>query len=131
MPPRKLNGIDTQVLEAELKRRRRRLPALQRKHAKLAAKISAVEDEMAGLGGAASRRGGTSRTRPRNEMSLVEAIGKVLKTDTPMTIGQVIDGVQKLGYRSNAANFRTIVNQALIREKQFKKKGRGQYLLAK
>jgi hypothetical protein len=40
--------------------------------------------------------------------------------------------VQKSGYRSNSANFRSIVNQTLIKErKRFGQAGRGIYQLKK
>ena len=41
------------------------------------------------------------------------------------------EAVQKAGYKTGAANFRTIVNQSLIKNKaMFKKMGRGEYTAA-
>ena len=60
-------------------------------------------------------------------MNLVDSLAKVLKSKT-LSVTEATEAVQKAGYLTTAANFRTIVNQALIREtKVFKKVSRGQY----
>ena len=60
-------------------------------------------------------------------MNLVEALQKTLKGKT-MGVTEVTEAVQKNGYKTSAANFRTIVNQTLIKHpKTFKKIARGQY----
>ena len=51
--------------------------------------------------------------------------GVLSKTGKPMGVGDIVDAVQKGGYKSNSANFRGIVNQTLIKEKQFTQAGRG------
>jgi hypothetical protein len=53
--------------------------------------------------------------RGRNEMSLVATLEQ----------GTIVEAVKAQGYRSNSANFRAIVNQTLIKEKQFSSAGRG------
>ncbi len=61
-------------------------------------------------------------------MSLPQAIEAVLKRGgKPLGVGDIADAVQKKGYRSNSANFRAIVNQTLIKEKQFQQASRGMY----
>jgi hypothetical protein len=48
-----------------------------------------------------------------------------------MGVSEAADAVLKAGYQTNAANFRTIVNQTLIKNRSmFKKVGRGQYTAA-
>jgi hypothetical protein len=44
-----------------------------------------------------------------------------------MSVTDVTAAVQKAGYNTNAANFRTIVNQCLINSGKFKRIERGQY----
>ena len=67
------------------------------------------------------------RKRPRNKMNLVEALAAVLKGRT-MGVTEVADAVKKSGYKTTSPNFRTIVNQALLKHKSvFDKVGRGQY----
>jgi hypothetical protein len=55
----------------------------------------------------------------------------VLKGGKPMKVGDITDAAQKAGYRSNSANFRSIVNQTLIKDKRFSSAGRGVYQLKK
>jgi hypothetical protein len=48
-----------------------------------------------------------------------------------MGVTEAATAVQKAGYTTNAANFRTIVNACLIKHKKlFKKVSRGQYTAA-
>ncbi|MCC6908574.1 MAG: hypothetical protein IT430_11570 [Phycisphaerales bacterium] len=76
---------------------------------------------------------GTNRgavTRSENSMTLTESLQKVLKGKT-MGVTEVAAAVQKAGYKTNSENFRTIVNQTLIKNpKMFKKVSRGQYTAA-
>jgi hypothetical protein len=137
-----LSAVDTKALQQELNRRRSGVDALQRKHAKLSGQLAELEAEIASMGGpvgsvgstgAVVKRGpgrpvgSTGRKRPKNETTLVEALAKVLKGKT-MGVSEVAEAVQASGYKTNAENFRTIVNQTLIKNgKVFKKVERGQY----
>jgi hypothetical protein len=133
---RGLSGFSLDLLNAELRRRERAVRNLQRRHANTMAKASRLEDQIRALGGepsGAGRRGpgrprgsGAGRRRPRNEQNLVEALAGVLNGKT-MSVTDVAEAVQKAGYRTSAANFRTIVNQTLIKSDRFKRVGRGQY----
>lgn len=112
-------------LQAELQRRERGIRKLERRRERLLKEMAQVDSELAAVG-ALSSTGGIRR-RPRNEMNLVDSLAKVLKGKT-MSVTDVTRAVQQAGYMTTAANFRTIVNQALIREKKvFKKIARGQY----
>lgn len=77
---------------------------------------------------AAGRRAG-GRKRAKNAQSLEVALAKVLKGKT-MGVSEVADAVQKAGYKTTSPNFRTIVNQCLLRSDLIKKKGRGAYTAA-
>ena len=117
--------MTTAELQAELKRRERSVRKLERRRERLLADLGEVEQLLAAEG-ALSASGGIRR-RPRNEMNLVDSLSGVLKGKT-MSVTEVTQAVQQAGYMTTAANFRTIVNQALIREKKtFKKVARGQY----
>lgn len=155
--PPALTSTSTSALMAELARRERQLESLVAKRDACAAQLDELNAEIAALSGAArptakrgrpagrktagrkkvaTRRGTASRTaagkprkRPHNETTLEEAMAKVLKGVT-MGVTEVADAVQKAGYKTSAANFRTIVNQTLIRSKAFKKVARGKYTAA-
>ena len=121
-------------LEQLLAGRRQELNEKQREHAKLLARLHELELDIRRLGGSAGRRGrggGGGGTRARNEKSLLETLEDVLKNGKPMKVGDIADAAQKSGYRSNSANFRSIVNQTLIKDKRFTSAGRGLYQMKK
>ena len=118
-------NLSTAELQAELQRRERNIKKLERRREKLMTDLAEVEKELASEG-ALSASGGIRR-RPRNEMNLVDSLADVLN-GKEMTVTEATQAVQQAGYMTTAANFRTIVNQALIREKKrFKKVSRGLY----
>lgn len=120
-------------LQKEISRRKRTVTALERRRAGLVKKIEAIDAQIASNGGAiGGRRGaaaGTGRTRARNETNLLESLREVLKGKT-MSVTEVAEAVQKAGYQTTSPNFRTIVNQTLLKKKFFKRVGRGQYTAA-
>ena len=137
MAKKKLSIVPTSDLSNELERRGRRLPRLQRKREQILAQLRGVEDEIEDLGGLSGKGPGrkkkaaVAKKRPRNEMSLGDALEKVLKgRKTPAGVKELAEAVQKLGYKSNSASFSTIVNQALLKDDRFQQAGRGQYTLA-
>lgn len=135
---RGLSRLSVDELQAEIARRGRTLSKLHKQHARAMAKVEEIEREIAryggslGGGGGRGRAGGAvsvggGRKRPKNDMNLVEALQKTLKGKT-MGVTELAQAVQDNGYKTSAANFRTIVNQALIKHpKIFKKVSRGQY----
>jgi|GEM_PF-565914 len=78
-----------------------------------------------------ARRGPTkprgSRKRHRNDTNLVGALQKVLSGKT-LGVTEAANAVQKAGYKTTSPNFRTIVNQTLIKHTDvFSKEARGLY----
>ncbi|MFI4882217.1 MAG: hypothetical protein ACIAQU_06490 [Phycisphaerales bacterium JB064] len=68
-----------------------------------------------------------SRKRHKNDSNLVEALQGVLKGSV-MGVTEVAQAVQDAGYKTTSPNFRTIVNQTLIKHPDvFSKQGRGLY----
>lgn len=137
-----LRSVTTTDLQAELQRRAAELDKLEAKRESLVAEVEQIDSEIsfinAALGvssGPRTRRAaggrrrasaGTGRKRPRNEKSLEVALADVLKGKT-MGVTEVANAVQKAGYKTTSPNFRTIVNQTLIRSELIKKLGRGAY----
>jgi propanediol dehydratase large subunit len=121
--PRGLAGVTRQMLEAELRRRERSVRTLERKRDRHLGLAEQLDERIRQLGGSSGSGG---RIRPRNEMNLVEALAKVLDGKT-MSVTDVAEAVQRAGYRTSSDNFRTIVNQTLIKSDRFKKVSRGQY----
>ncbi|MEM9064977.1 MAG: hypothetical protein AAGB51_05750 [Planctomycetota bacterium] len=120
-----LGELSTEALQAELRRRQRSTRSLERKRERLLEQLRDVEAELAAHGAPITASGGV-RKRPKNDMNLEEALASVL-TGSTMGVTEAAEAVQRAGYMTSSANFRTIVNQTLIRSKKFKKISRGQY----
>lgn len=121
----KLGTVSFEDLQAEMARRSKMVGRLERRREKLHAELADVESELAAFGALSAN--GSIRRRPRNEMNLVDTLASVLNGKT-LSVTDATQAARDAGYMTTAANFRTIVNQALIREtKTFKKVSRGQY----
>ncbi len=131
----RLSSLSTSDIQRELGKRRRRVRSLVQGRARLAKQLAKLDDEIRRLGDGKARGGettasGAPRKRPKNAMNLVEALAKLLAGKT-MSVTEATQKVQDAGYRTSAANFRTIVNQCLINhKKQFRKVSRGKYTAA-
>jgi hypothetical protein len=115
-----LSSVPAAALRAELNRRQHGVRRLEKQRDKLMRTILKLEQQMTGMGG------GPGSGRARNKQSLVEVLASVLKGKT-LGVPEAADAVLATGYRSNAANFRLIVNQTLLKNKRFRKVSRGQY----
>ena len=69
---------------------------------------------------------------PRNAKNLPDTIAEVLGANGgPMPVADLTAAIKETGYSSNSANFRGIVNQALIKDERFVATQRGVYGFAK
>jgi hypothetical protein len=119
-------------LNKEISRRRRSLPALQRRREKLLTKLAKIDSMIADLGGSVSgrRAGGGGGGRGGNDGTLSDYLRRALTNNT-MGVTEVAEAVKQLGYNTNSPNFRTIVNAALMLKKNgFKRVARGKYTVA-
>lgn len=129
-----LGRLSVAEINRELVRRQRTVAALERRREKLLKRVAEIDAEIVANGG--SSRGGWTRgmggrKRPKNTMQLLDALKEVLNGKT-MSVTDAAEAVQKAGYQTSSANFRTIVNQTLINniKKHFKRTGRGMYTAA-
>jgi hypothetical protein len=120
-------GMSLGELERLLQKRRREVDSLTRKRTKIEKRLRALDEKIR----LASGTGPTTRGgRARNELTLVEAIEGAFKgTAKPLKVGGIMERVLASGYQSTSANFRGIVNQTLIKGKQFYSSERGVYAL--
>ncbi len=95
----------------------------------VAARLDQIDRQIGMLDGEMGVTGGSgSGRRAHNALSLPDAIHAVLKKNgKPMKVGDITASVQTAGYQSTSANFRGIVNQALIKDSRFIQDGRGVY----
>jgi len=100
---------------------------LLREKKKLLKEMSKLDAKLSSLEG-----GAITGKRASNSHSLVETLQQVLSKTEGMRIPEIQEAAQKAGYVSTSDNFRSIINQTLIREKKlFTKLERGLYTLKK
>ncbi|MCX5691918.1 MAG: hypothetical protein NTV94_19350 [Planctomycetota bacterium] len=136
-----LNGLSTASLQRELERRQSQFSQLKKLRDQLIEQVLDIDEELKALSGAASaggakvaagskpgRKAGSPRgPRPKNALGLPESLAAMLKGKI-MTVSEAADAVKKAGYKTNAVNFRVMVNQAFIKHKKlFKKVKHGHY----
>ncbi len=137
-----LSRVSTSILLKEVDRRERQADELLAERDSLVARLAEIDAELsnfdidgppapAGTPGRtkAAGRGGKRGPRPKNDMTLEQTMASVIKNKT-MGVSEIADAVKASGYKTNAANFRTMVNQTLIKSKKFKKISRGKYTTA-
>lgn len=145
MPRSKSAGLTISQLESLLSRQRSQLDSLTSERTKAQTKVDAIDAQIRKLnGGVVSSKpktptpgtamkkttpaAGSNKGRVRNSVSLIASMENVLRAATAaMSVGDIMAGVLSAGYKTTSANFRGIVNQTLIKEKQFSSTGRGMY----
>lgn len=128
MAKRALTGLSLGELQSEIRKREKRVTSLMSKRTAILKKLQDIDAEIASYGGAVRSASGkmTGRKRPRNDSNLADALVAVLRNKV-LSVTEVAEEVQKDGYITTSPNFRTIVNQTLIKDKRIKKVSRGKY----
>lgn len=122
-----LASLSYRQLQAELRRRARRVGALQRRRDGLVRKIDALDAMIVQMGGAGGRGGMSGRQRASNKQTLADALHGLLRGRT-MSVTDAAQAVQQAGYKTNSRTFRVQVNIALVKRKDlFRRVSRGQY----
>jgi len=126
-----LGGVSVSALQRELQRRSGKAATLRRQRDRLLAKVAKLDAKIRSMGGDVGPvRVGRGGRRPAGEGTLASSLAAVLKGKT-MGVTEAAEAVQASGYKTGAANFRTIVNACLIKHTDlFKKLGRGKYTAA-
>ena len=123
--PARLSAVTTDELAREMARRQRAINSLERRREKLVTQIADIDTELRNYGAAAGATGGV-RKRARNKMNLADALAELL-TGQSLSVTEAADKVREAGYQTTSANFRTIVNQTLLKDPRFNKVARGLY----
>lgn len=79
--------------------------ALLREREQIQARLQEIDRALGNAGGpgGTSRRGRVLGARPENSMNIREAVAKVT-AKRPLTIREIVDEVQKIGYRFQSSN---------------------------
>ena len=134
-PAPALAGIATELLRRELDRRQRGLVALIAKRDAVRAEIAGLDAAIAELSEEPRRpaRGGGKRAarlalpRPKNAISLPDAIALEVEVGQSITPADAAKRVLASGYQTTARTFTMVVANALSKDKRFKRLGRGKY----
>ena len=141
-------------LQRELNAKKRGLAVLRRRRAKAAARLAAIDREIAALTGPGpgpktgrKKRVTRKRGRPASKKKAKKvarkrrrATGKPLvaymrqvlgKAPRGMRAGEIATAVAKAGYKSFSKDFNAVVAKTLLDRKLFKRVRRGVYKLAK
>jgi hypothetical protein len=103
----------TQTVKSASSKRGRPKRAKNKAAAPKATRKAKPKTERKASGGKRGRPKG-SRNRSTNGISLMHAVAQVLaEANEPMSVSDIIAGVEKLGYTSNAASFNVMVSQTL------------------
>ena len=120
-------------LRTMIKDRQDRKKKLMNERKKVQKQMDKLDRQIAVLDGQDNGEAGVGLTaggRPRNEQPLPDVIESVLKKNKgPMRVGDIAEAVEGTGYHSSSANFKGIVNQALIKDDRFSSASRGHYQL--
>ncbi len=123
-------------LRQQLVAKEKQLKALTARRKKITTQLSAVDREIALLGGnAAPAKKAKKKTmrkrrkRTRNKENLAGVLEAVLKGKKGVKVSEAVRLVRATGYKSTAKLFGNIVSQALTSNKRFKKISRGVYAL--
>ena len=120
----KLATTDIAELRRELAKRESVGNKLVARRDRLLKKVAEIEKEMAALG--VTGKAGVRVPRAKNDMSLVDALAKMLK-GKERGIPAIVAGLPAAGYVSQSPNLRTMVNVSLLKKSHFKRTGRGVY----
>lgn len=113
----------------------------KQKHSEALASIIQTLDRIAAMvrgsnnGGLAQQEAQTAHAAaPRppasSAVTLADYILRVMQTTgKPISISDLTAGVKAAGYKSRAKDFRPVINLALIKDKRFKRVGRGVYTM--
>ena len=123
-----LSRLSLSDLERMIRGRQRQLNKLQKRRAKIQRKLDALDEKIAAITGGRRAAGGGGRARIGT--NLPDTINKLLaRASRPMSVGEIAERALAAGYHTGSANFRGIVNQALVKDKRFVNDGRGVYRL--
>ncbi len=83
--------------------------------------------DKSGKPGRRGQPGQRKTSKARNTVSLREAIALAVEPRALVTPAEAAELLKRNGYRSTAANFATLVGNALARDERFRRLGRGSY----
>jgi len=135
MPRPKLEKVTIEELRKEIARRQSGLEKLVAERDELNCRIAELES--LGLTAKPAAKRGRKPGRPPMQKagrapqpgSLIHLLVEALAAKGKLTVAEAVDAVLAAGYKSKSKLFKLIVNQALAKNKRFKRVGKGLYTL--
>ena len=139
MPRPKLEKVTVEELRKEIARRQTGLAKLVAKRDELNCQIAELES-LGIVAKPAAKRGrkpGRKPGRPRGRKagrapqagSLVSLLVEALGAKGKLSVADAVAAILATGYKSKSKSFKLIVNQALAKNRRFKRVGKGVYAL--
>ena len=123
-------------LRRELAAKEGKLKTLTARRSKLAVQLSAIDREIAKLGGEGipckkgrAKPSPKRRKMAKNKQSLADVLASVLKGKKGVRVAEAAKLALVAGYKSASNQFANIVSQTLSTDKRFRKVSRGVYAL--
>ncbi len=135
MPRPKLEKVTIEELRKEIARRQSGLEKLVAQRDELNCRIAELESLGIAAKPAAKRgpKPGSKRMRRAGRApqpgSLIHLLVEALGAQGKLTVAEAVAAVLAAGYKSKSKSFKLIVNQALAKNKRFKRVGKGLYTL--
>jgi hypothetical protein len=136
---RDLSSMSLEELRRELKRREEGVARLQERRARIVEELEQLDAEIRRCGGAAVLGGMAGEAdsaphrpravtpRPKNTLSLAEALTAAIDAGTVVSPAEAADLVRKSGYLTNSRTFVQSVTVALSKHSGFRRVERGRY----
>jgi hypothetical protein len=130
-----LEKVTVAELRKEIVRRQNGLAKLVAKRDELTCRIAELES--LGIVAKPAAKRGRRRGRPRGRKpgrapqagSLVSLLVDALGAKGKLSVAEAVDAILATGYKSKSKSFKLIVNQALAKNRRFKRVGKGVYAL--
>lgn len=143
-----LSQLSTDEILAEIDRREQRVHQLESRAAALRERIAQLDRELSEIGASlpalqdalaapgpgtaesappARRSGGRRGPRPKNEVSLADALAGVVEVRARTTIPEAVELVLANGYQTTSRKFALAVATALAKDARFRRVERGVY----
>jgi len=135
MPRPKLEKVTVEELKKEIARRQKSLAKLVAQRDELNCRIAELEGlgivakPAAKRGRKPGRKRGRKPGRAPQPGSLINLLVEALGAKGKLTVAEAVAAVLATGYKSKSKSFKLIVNQALAKNKRFKRVGKGVYKL--
>jgi len=122
-----LQALSNADLTAELQRREKDQAKLQARRAKLLTELDQLDKELGDLNGKPATKRSSKTPRPKNGLSLNEALAAAVPVGESITAKEATDAIRAAGYQTSSKNFGVQVASRLAKDERFERTERGIY----